>query len=141
MKKTLLVAAMFALQGCGFGVNFRVDLLQELRDSVGVKTNLPFGRNAVFVSAPLSVAKLTVIKADQFTPPSGVVVAVIAPGNGIAVPFSGLFSDQRMTIFVTAHDAEGKLIGTRSRIFTTYDSGNSGTIDMWEVTSSELQSR
>ncbi len=141
MKKTLVVAAMFALQGCGFGVNFRVDLLQELRDSVGVKTNLPFGRNAVFVSAPMSVAKLTVIKVDQFTPPNGVVIAVIAPGNGIAVPFSGLFSDQRMTIHVSGHDAKGKLIGSRSRVFSTNDNGNSGTIDMWEVTGAELQNR
>lgn len=141
MKKMLIIASALMLQACSFGVGFRVDLLQRLRESVSVRTNLPLGRNLVFVSAPMSIHRLVVKKVDQWTPEGGLNIAAVTSGNGIAVRFSGLFSDQRMTIFVTGYDEKGQKIGSKSRVFYANDSGNSASIETWEVSRSELQSR
>ncbi len=144
MKRLMLAAAAMAvMQGCSFGGAVRFDLLQELRDSTRVQTNLPGAqRNAVIVACPMTsiLAHCEVKKFDQWTPSCGQVVANLEPGTAAMVRFSGLFSDQRMTLQVRGVNMRGATVGTRSRVFYANDSsGNSGSQEVWEVSRSELE--
>jgi hypothetical protein len=135
-----LVATLF-LQGCAFGVGVQFDPLRELRQSLGVRTNLPVGRNSVVVTCPLAntITQCEVRKFDQWTPSVGKLVATLTPGTAQAVPFSGFFGDQRMTLQVSAKDDKDVVMGMKARVFYANDSGNSGDMQTWEITRGELE--
>ena len=141
--RTLIVASLVALTGCSFTGGIRFDLMQELRDSVRVQTNLPVGRNSVVVACPRTsfVSHCVIRKFDQWTPAGGEIVANLEPGAATMVPFSGLFSDQHMTLQVLGLNAQGVTTGESRRMFYASNAGNSGTQEVWEPPRYEFEQR